>query len=92
MNPFFKNIKIFLPKNPFFLRKISKIGHISQEFLSFLKNYFKLRIILEGGYKSREIPDEFYYLVETSKKLKNGLDRGLLEMGLKFLKFLEKID
>ena len=28
-----------LPKHPFFLRKISKIEHILQEFLSFSKNY-----------------------------------------------------
>ena len=33
--------KIFLPENPFFQRKNSKIELISQEFLSVLKNYLK---------------------------------------------------
>ena len=75
MNPFFKNINIFsCQKIDFFQRKNSKIGHISQEFLSFL----------EEMYKSREIPDELYYLVEKFiKKAKNGLDGGLLEMQMR---------
>ena len=50
---------------------------------------------MEWPYKSREISDEFYYQLEYFdylKKLKNGLDReGLLKIGWKFLKFLEKI-
>ena len=31
----------------------------------FSKNYLKIWLFLEVPYKSREIPDEFYYLVET---------------------------
>ena len=79
MNPFFKNIHIFsCQKIHFSQRKNSKIGHISQEFLSFFENIFKILIFLEELYKSREIPDELYYLVETFiKKAKNGLDGGL---------------
>ena len=57
------------------------MGHISQEFLSFFEKLFKIFIFLEELYKSREIPDEVYYLVETFiKKAKNCLDGGLLEM------------
>ena len=39
-------------------------------------------IFLEELYKSREISDELYYIVETfiKKAKKNGLDGGLLEM------------
>ena len=64
---FSKIATFFLAKNPFFLRKISNIQHISQEFLSFFENYLNIWIFLEGLYKSREIPEEFYfyYLVET---------------------------
>ena len=60
----------------------------------FSKNYWKNLKFSVEPYKSRESPDEFYYLVEKFiKKLKNGLNReGILEMGWKFLKFLEKID
>ena len=62
----FKNINIFsCLKIHFFPRKISKIGHLSQEFLSFLKKLFKILIFLEELYKPREIPDELYYLLET---------------------------
>ena len=44
-------------------------------------------------YKSREIPGEFNDQVEKFiRKLKNSLDRGLLKMTGKFLKFLKKID
>ena len=43
MNPFFKNINIFLARKfIFFQRKIPKIGHISQEFLSFFEQKFKI--------------------------------------------------
>ena len=70
-----------MPENPFFQRKNSKIGHISQAFLSFFEKIFKILIFLEELYKSREIPDELYYQVETFiKKSKIGLDGGLLEM------------
>ena len=42
---------------------------------------FKILIFLEELYKSREIPDELYYVVETFiKKAKNCLAGGLLEM------------
>ena len=59
-----------------------------------LKTILKISIFLEKPYKSREIPDEFYYLVEKFiKKLKNGLNREwLLKVEGKFLKFLEKLD
>ena len=67
---------IFLPENPFFSKKNSKIGHISQEFLSFfLKKY--LKFFLEELYNSWEIPDELYYLVETYiKKANKWLSRA----------------
>ena len=84
MNQFFKNINIFsCQKIHFFLRKISKIGHISQEFLSFFEKIFKILIFLEELYKSREIPDELYYLVETfikkAKKLLRWRTTGNFE-------------
>ena len=88
MNPFFQNINIFLARKlKFFIRKISKNWAYftrNSEFSS--KDYLKISILLEGPYKAREIPDEFYDLVEKLfKKLKNGLDReGLLETGWKF--------
>ena len=41
------------------------MGHISQEFLSFFEKIFKIFIFLEELYKSTEIPDALYYLVET---------------------------
>ena len=46
------------------------------------------------SYKSREIPCEFYYLVEKfMKKAQIRLDReGQLEIGCKFLIFSLKID
>ena len=71
-----------------------KIEQLLQDCLSFLKNNLKFCIVLEGSYKSRDGPDELYNLFETYiKKLKTGLDaEGLLEMTLKFLKFLENID
>ena len=67
-----------MPENPFFPKKNSKIGHISQEFLSVFEKIFKILIFLEELYKYREIPDELYYLVETF--IKNGLDGVQLEM------------
>ena len=54
----------FLPENRFFPKKNSKIGHISQEFLSFFGKIYRILIFMEELYKSREIPDELYYLVE----------------------------
>ena len=53
---------------------MAKIGHISQEFLYFLENIFKILIFLEELYNSREIPGEFI------KKPENGLNGELLEM------------
>ena len=54
-----------LPKNLFFLRKISKnwtyFTRISEVFL---KNYFK-NFTFYDTYKSREIRFEFYYLIEN---------------------------
>ena len=65
MNPFFKNRTFFLARRSiFFQRKIPK-SDISQEFLGFFEKIFKILIFLEELYKSREIPDELYYLVET---------------------------
>ena len=82
MNQFFKNINIVSCKKiHFFQRIISKIGHISQEFLSFFEKIFKILIVLEELYKSRENPDELYYLVETFiKKAKNCLEGRLPAM------------
>ena len=51
-------------KNPFFLRKFRKIEHILQKFLSFRNIILKISIFLELPCKSREIPDEFFSLVE----------------------------
>ena len=60
ISTFFLARKSIFPKE-----KNSKIGHISQEFLIFFEIIFKILIFLEELYKSREIPDELYYLVET---------------------------
>ena len=78
MNPFCKIFHIFCQKNPF-LRKITKIDDILQKFLNFFKKYFKnfkISIFMEQPYKSTEISDESYYLLEKFSKNLNtiGLD------------------
>ena len=51
----------FLPEKSIFSKKnFKKLTRISD----FSKNILKISIFLERPYKSREIPDEFYYLVE----------------------------
>ena len=52
------------PKNPFFLRKLSKNWTFYKDFLIFSKNYFANFNFYGAPSKSREIPVEFYYLVE----------------------------
>ena len=71
MNPLFKNINIFLAqKLLYFWQKFRKIEIILQEFLNFFEELFENFQFFET-YKSREIFDEFYYLVEKFiKKLK----------------------
>ena len=58
--------------------------HILQEFLNFIKKIFlnlQFFNVLDEAYKSREIPVEFYYLIEKCiKKVQNCSDRGLLEI------------
>ena len=50
------------------------------------KNYWKICIFLEGSYKSREIPGEFYYLVETFiKKAQKWLRWRTIGNGMKIL-------
>ena len=95
MNPFFKIINIFLSQKFIFSKKnFEKLNIFYKNFWFFSKSYFNTFNFSGGTYKSREISDEFYYLVGNFiKKLKNGLNgEGLLEMGWKFLKFLQKID
>ena len=64
MNPFFKNINIFLPKNSFFLRKLSKNGTDFTKISEYFRKIILKLSIVMIPYKSREIPGEFYYLVE----------------------------
>ena len=92
MNPFFKNFNHFLPRKiDFFLRNISQNEDILQIFLSFLKNYSKIlkfSIFMEPRYKSRDISDDCYYIVEKFIKNLNkiGLDPvGTIGNGMKFL-------
>ena len=49
--------------NPFFSKNNLENWKFLQNFWVFSKNYLKIVIFLEGPYKSREILDEFYYLV-----------------------------
>ena len=75
MNPFFKNINIFLARKiHFFKEKFRKIKHILQKFPNFFEKLFwkfQLFHFYGGPYKSREISDEFCYLPERFvKKLK----------------------
>ena len=69
-----------MPENPFFKKDFQNRTYftkISEYFWKILKGL----IFLEELYKSRQILDELYYLVETFiKKAKNRLDGGLLEM------------
>ena len=74
---FFKTIQgisniatFFLPKNPFFLRKLSKIEQILQEFLNFFGKIFLTFSIFMIIYKAREIHGGFYYQVEKIIKRK----------------------
>ena len=92
MNPFFKNVNIFLAqKIHFFYENFRKMEQISE---CFRKIILKISIFMIP-YKSREIPREFLLSsCETyQKSSKNSLDReGLLKRAWKFLKFVEKID
>ena len=87
MNPFFKNINIFSCQKSIFSKKnFENWTYFTRISEFFRKVIYNIWIFLEGPNKSREIPDEFYYIVDKFiKKLENGLDReGLLEIGWKF--------
>ena len=76
MNPFFKNINIFLSKSIFSTKTFEKLSIFYKNFSIFSKNYFKFSIFMMP-YKSRKIPGEFYYQVEkfikkTQKQLRWG--------------------
>ena len=70
---FSKITKFFLPKESIFLRNLSKSGKEFTKIFEFFRKIildFSIFMIL---YKSREIPCEFYYLVEKLiKKRKNS--------------------
>ena len=81
MNPFFKNSNIFLARKSIFSKKKFQNRTYFTRISEFFEKIFKILIFLEDLYKSREIPHELYYIVETFiKKAQNGLDGGLLEM------------
>ena len=82
---FFQKYQHFsCPKNPFFLRNISKIEQIYKNFCVFSKNYLKIWIFFwrDCIYPEKFPMNSIIYLRNLSKNLKNGFDReGLLEMG-----------
>ena len=81
MYPFFQTINTFSCKKIHFSKKNFENRTYFTRISEFFGKNFKNLIFLEGLGKSREIPNELYYLVETFiKKLKNGLDGGLLEI------------
>ena len=55
----------FLPENPFFPKKKFQNRTYFTRISKFFEKIYKILIFLEELYKSREIPDELYYLVET---------------------------
>ena len=75
MNRVFKNINIFLGQKYIFLRKDSKMEHISLEFMIFSKNYLKFFQFYET-FKSRGIFGKFSYLVEKFKVAAKGIFFG----------------
>ena len=87
MNPFFKNINIFLPeKSTFSQEKFRKIEHILHEFLKFSKKYFKDFNFSGGIYKSRKSCNEFYYVVGIFiKKVQKWLRKRTFGNGMKSL-------
>ena len=86
MNPFFNNINIFLARETiFFLRKLNLI------YKSLERIILKSSIFMEEPIKSREILLSLWEIYQKTKN--NGLDRdGLMEVGWKFWKILDKID
>ena len=63
----FKIFNIFFPEKSIFYKKnFQKLNIFSKNFLFFPENYFKSSIFqfLWSDYKSKEVSDEFYYLVE----------------------------
>ena len=84
MNPFFKNINIFLARKIiFFNENFRKIELILQRFLHFSKSYFT-NFKFYGG--------EFYYQVRILSKIsKNGLDRAGMLAGENYGNFWRKL-
>ena len=83
MNPFFKNLNIFLARKIHFSKKtFEKFNIFYKKFQHFFEKLFLSFSLFMIPYKSREIPFEFYYQIEKFiKKLKNSLDReGLFKM------------
>ena len=66
MNPFFKNINIFLgQKLHFFYENFRKMEQILQEIMIFLQNYIKIFKFYDT-YTSREISSGFYNRVKKT--------------------------
>ena len=85
MNRVFKNINIFLGQKYIFLRKDSKMEHISLEFMIFSKNYLKFFQFYET-FKSRGIFGKFSYLVEKFPVAPTGIFQGERSGHLKTIK------
>ena len=79
MNPFFKNINIFLaPKIYFSKKNFEKLNIFYRNFWIVSNNYLKIFNFYET-YKSREIFGEFSYLVEKFTVAAQGIFSGHLK-------------